>query len=84
MGIPVPPMFYDGWHGFKVLRQWMDYNVAFTIILPVLILLFSFWEIVLIYIGWGISFAILISVLHSIFYEGKFKEGVRQDSLENY
>ena len=69
-GIVIPALFFDAWHGFKVLRQYMYYNSVFFsgMVFAVYYGTTIVWIVVL-YTFSLVVFMVLTHLTHKLWYE---------------
>jgi len=73
LGMTTPPLFFDAWHGFKVLRQFFYYNAAvYPFMFALIYLGTSMFFIFSVYILLGSVFGALSYLMHKTFYADMF------------
>lgn len=72
-GIPIPPLFFDGWHGFKVLRQFFQYlTFYFGVTLGYNLSNMDFYK----WFVWFILFMLIFAITNYITHEIYFFKGL--------
>jgi hypothetical protein len=63
LGIPIPSMFFDGWHLFDVLRNTAAFSAMYHMACR------GYWSIE-VYLFYGAIYALVLVLTDKIFYEG--------------